>query len=452
MVRKKVFNTNQAGEAVDTQPFCYYCDRKFDDEKTLVQHQRIKHFCCFECGRTFSSVTGLRVHMLNAYKKSLKEVPRAMAGRENPDVFVHGMEGIPQDVLEERMQKVMAEQSERQERQDREQKERKERKEREEEAPELQPSGQADASPQKPSAPHATQALGTSQDAEALPLEARRASHRVVPSALPAERLSVGVGGARAGPSTCLGPRAVRAFSSQGEFSRGAWFPLGFPLDFPESMALRVRFLRASPRPKSGGGCETLLGEAFKLLAPELGDALAVPDSECLGEVPKAFASLNALALQALATCGLLHRCNATKVDAALTAILAAMKPADAQLAGRAPTAEAVPHASSGPTASMAGFMPRPVFTGMQPGKPPSMPVGAMGCFAFPLQGAMPGRHQSLGPGRPAAPMAGGGFVTQPQSMGCGSCGCTGLPIPMVIGGKQAACRSSKHALRFRAA
>ncbi|CAJ1345505.1 unnamed protein product [Effrenium voratum] len=370
MVRKKVFNTNQAGEAVDTQPFCYYCDRKFDDEKTLVQHQRIKHFCCFECGRTFSSVTGLRVHMLNAYKKSLKEVPRAMAGRENPDVFVHGMEGIPQDVLEERMQKVMAEQSERQERQDREQKERKERKEREEEAPELQPSGQADASPQKPSAPHATQALGTSQDAEALPLEEP---------------------------------------------------VLGLP-------------------------------PAFKLLAPELGDALAVPDSECLGEVPKAFASLNALALQALATCGLLHRCNATKVDAALTAILAAMKPADAQLAGRAPTAEAVPHASSGPTASMAGFMPRPVFTGMQPGKPPSMPVGAMGCFAFPLQGAMPGRHQSLGPGRPAAPMAGGGFVTQPQSMGCGSCGCTGLPIPMVIGGKQAACRSSKHALRFRAA
>ncbi|CAJ1345504.1 unnamed protein product [Effrenium voratum] len=411
MVRKKVFNTNQAGEAVDTQPFCYYCDRKFDDEKTLVQHQRIKHFCCFECGRTFSSVTGLRVHMLNAYKKSLKEVPRAMAGRENPDVFVHGMEGIPQDVLEERMQKVMAEQSERQERQDREQKERKERKEREEEAPELQPSGQADAS--------ATLNSGSMRCPAAFGGVFLRGPPQWWFSSKTTSHLH---------PSARLRPPKAKRTARD----TGAW-------DLPG-------------RRSTAGEPVLGLPPAFKLLAPELGDALAVPDSECLGEVPKAFASLNALALQALATCGLLHRCNATKVDAALTAILAAMKPADAQLAGRAPTAEAVPHASSGPTASMAGFMPRPVFTGMQPGKPPSMPVGAMGCFAFPLQGAMPGRHQSLGPGRPAAPMAGGGFVTQPQSMGCGSCGCTGLPIPMVIGGKQAACRSSKHALRFRAA
>ena len=26
--------------------FCYYCDRDFDDEKTLVDHQKAKHFKC----------------------------------------------------------------------------------------------------------------------------------------------------------------------------------------------------------------------------------------------------------------------------------------------------------------------------------------------------------------------------------------------------------------------
>lgn len=26
--------------------FCYYCDREFDDEKVLIQHQKAKHFKC----------------------------------------------------------------------------------------------------------------------------------------------------------------------------------------------------------------------------------------------------------------------------------------------------------------------------------------------------------------------------------------------------------------------
>jgi hypothetical protein len=33
-------------QGVELKPFCYYCDREFDSAKTLIQHQRTKHFCC----------------------------------------------------------------------------------------------------------------------------------------------------------------------------------------------------------------------------------------------------------------------------------------------------------------------------------------------------------------------------------------------------------------------
>ncbi|CAK9093140.1 Protein SUPPRESSOR OF FRI 4 [Durusdinium trenchii] len=109
MGKKKLLGANQAPELGEVPPFCYYCDREFEDIKTLVHHQRAKHFCCNESGRTFDSVTSLRIHLLNSYKKSLKEVPNALPGRDNPDVVVHGMDGLPQDVLEERLQKLKAE-------------------------------------------------------------------------------------------------------------------------------------------------------------------------------------------------------------------------------------------------------------------------------------------------------------------------------------------------------
>jgi len=99
-------------EAFELKPFCYYCDREFDTVKTLITHQRTKHFNCAECGLKFDTVTGLRVHMLNAYKKTMKEVPNAIAGRENPDVVVHGMEGLPKGLVEDRTKKALAERAE----------------------------------------------------------------------------------------------------------------------------------------------------------------------------------------------------------------------------------------------------------------------------------------------------------------------------------------------------
>lgn len=53
--------------------------------------------------------------MLNAYKKTMKEVPNAISGRDNPDVVVNGMDGLPKGVLEERSQKLQADREEREE-------------------------------------------------------------------------------------------------------------------------------------------------------------------------------------------------------------------------------------------------------------------------------------------------------------------------------------------------
>lgn len=110
MGRKKIGIVSQAQETFELRIFfCYYCDKEFDSTKTLITHQRTKHFNCAECGLKFDTVTGLRVHMLNAYKKTMKEVPKAMPGRENPDIVVHGMEGLPKGLLDERTQKAKAE-------------------------------------------------------------------------------------------------------------------------------------------------------------------------------------------------------------------------------------------------------------------------------------------------------------------------------------------------------
>lgn len=50
--------------------------------------------------------------MLNAYKKPMKEVPGAIPGRENPDIVVHGMEGIPKSIIEEKTKKILEERAE----------------------------------------------------------------------------------------------------------------------------------------------------------------------------------------------------------------------------------------------------------------------------------------------------------------------------------------------------
>jgi len=103
MGRKKILGVGGVVAVVpDDKPFCFYCDRDFDNIKTLVAHQQTKHFCCVDCGLKFDTTTNLRVHMLNAHKKKLTAVTGAIEGRDNPDYVIHGMDGVPQHVKDAR--------------------------------------------------------------------------------------------------------------------------------------------------------------------------------------------------------------------------------------------------------------------------------------------------------------------------------------------------------------
>ena len=51
-------------------PWCFYCDREFDDEKILQQHQRAKHFKCTHerCNKRLMTAPGMAIHMLTVHK------------------------------------------------------------------------------------------------------------------------------------------------------------------------------------------------------------------------------------------------------------------------------------------------------------------------------------------------------------------------------------------------
>ena len=56
--------------------WCYYCDREFDDEKILVQHQKAKHFKCHVCHKKLSTASGMVIHVLQVHKENVtKYVP-----------------------------------------------------------------------------------------------------------------------------------------------------------------------------------------------------------------------------------------------------------------------------------------------------------------------------------------------------------------------------------------
>ncbi|EPS72274.1 hypothetical protein M569_02488 [Genlisea aurea] len=84
--------------AVD-KVWCYYCDREFEDEKILVQHQKAKHFKCHVCHKKLSTASGMAIHVLQVHKEQVSKVPNAKPGRESTEIDIYGMEGIPADAL-----------------------------------------------------------------------------------------------------------------------------------------------------------------------------------------------------------------------------------------------------------------------------------------------------------------------------------------------------------------
>lgn len=56
--------------AVD-KVWCYYCDREFEDEKILVQHQKARHFKCHVCHKKLSTAGGMAIHVLQVHKEQV---------------------------------------------------------------------------------------------------------------------------------------------------------------------------------------------------------------------------------------------------------------------------------------------------------------------------------------------------------------------------------------------
>ncbi|KZF24518.1 hypothetical protein L228DRAFT_98394 [Xylona heveae TC161] len=95
-------------EEILSRPWCYYCERDFDDLKILISHQKAKHFKCERCGRRLNTAGGLSVHMNQVHKENLGAVENALPNRTGTDVEIFGMEGIPEDVLGTHNQRILS--------------------------------------------------------------------------------------------------------------------------------------------------------------------------------------------------------------------------------------------------------------------------------------------------------------------------------------------------------
>lgn len=102
MGRKKKRPAPSAAERI----FCYYCERKFPNEQTLVTHQKEKHLRCPTCNKRLFSISGLVIHSAQVHNVQVNTVPNAIEGRTSTAVDVVGMKGIPPDYYQQNAAKV----------------------------------------------------------------------------------------------------------------------------------------------------------------------------------------------------------------------------------------------------------------------------------------------------------------------------------------------------------
>ncbi|PSR77150.1 hypothetical protein BD289DRAFT_378085 [Coniella lustricola] len=94
-------------EELLSRPWCYYCERDFEDLKLLISHQKAKHFKCDRCGRRLNTAGGLSVHMNQVHKESLALVENALPNRQGLDVEIFGMEGLPEEVRKQHEERIV---------------------------------------------------------------------------------------------------------------------------------------------------------------------------------------------------------------------------------------------------------------------------------------------------------------------------------------------------------
>ena len=74
--------------------YCWYCEREFEDEGILIQHQKARHFKCHLCNKKMSTASGMSIHIQQVHKETLKLVPNAIDGRGDPTIEIYGMQGV----------------------------------------------------------------------------------------------------------------------------------------------------------------------------------------------------------------------------------------------------------------------------------------------------------------------------------------------------------------------
>ncbi|KAJ8721872.1 hypothetical protein PYW08_004274 [Mythimna loreyi] len=84
-----------------SKPWCWYCNREFDDEKILIQHQKAKHFKCHICHKKLYTGPGLSIHCMQVHKEAIDKVPNSLPNRSNIEIEIYGMEGIPPEDMKE---------------------------------------------------------------------------------------------------------------------------------------------------------------------------------------------------------------------------------------------------------------------------------------------------------------------------------------------------------------
>ncbi|KAK3346628.1 hypothetical protein B0T25DRAFT_571754 [Lasiosphaeria hispida] len=94
-------------EELLARPWCYYCERDFEDLKLLISHQKAKHFKCDRCGKRLNTAGGLSVHMNQVHKESLNSVENALPNRQGLDIEIFGMEGVPEDIVQQHNQRII---------------------------------------------------------------------------------------------------------------------------------------------------------------------------------------------------------------------------------------------------------------------------------------------------------------------------------------------------------
>ena len=64
------------------KPFCFYCDKAFNNEIMLHQHQKSVHFTCPRCKKKFPTSQNLKVHYHQEHKVGLEKFTNKSAQRD----------------------------------------------------------------------------------------------------------------------------------------------------------------------------------------------------------------------------------------------------------------------------------------------------------------------------------------------------------------------------------